>query len=195
MKKNVLILLSVLVFNYSQAFALELEPYPKLGSIASAKDFVALHYYQRTRTEQDCEKANSHVNLSVKNLYLSSGLVSEEELDGLKAKFLYYKIRSGLQSQLAKRKFKRPRPYTVDKTLRPCIKKLPSSYAYPSGHTIISRVYAIALGRLFPDRTEAFLEKADEVALYRVIGGVHHPTDIIAGKLLADELAMKLFEE
>lgn len=30
--------------------------------------------------------------------------------------------------------------------------------------------------------------RADEAALLRVIGGVHHPSDIAAGKLLADSL-------
>lgn len=37
---------------------------------------------------------------------------------------------------------------------------------------------------MIPARKAEFLAKADEIALDRVIGGVHFPTDIAAGKAL-----------
>ena len=32
------------------------------------------------------------------------------------------------------------------------------------------------------------MERADEIAQNRIIGGVHHPSDIVAGKKLADKV-------
>jgi acid phosphatase (class A) len=50
-------------------------------------------------------------------------------------------------------------------------------------------VYARLLAVIYPERAEVFRAQGDQAALNRVIGGVHHPSDIIAGKKLGDILA------
>ena len=60
--------------------------------------------------------------------------------------------------------------------------------SYPSGHATISRIEALVLADLVPARRAELLARADEIALSRVIGGVHHPSDIEAGKRLAETL-------
>jgi len=47
------------------------------------------------------------------------------------------------------------------------------------------------LAELVPSMRKVCLARADEAALDRVIGGVHHPADIEAGKKLADKLYRK----
>ena len=92
----------------------------------------------------------------------------------------------------AKNYYKRPRPFDyADETVDPCIEKA-TGYAYPSGHATSARLYARLLGKMYPERAEAFLKRGDEAALFRVLGGVHHPTDIEAGKKLGDALALKV---
>ena len=50
------------------------------------------------------------------------------------------------------------------------------------------------LSDFVPVRRAAFLARADEIAQDRVIGGVHHPTDVAAGKVLADEIHGELLK-
>ena len=86
-----------------------------------------------------------------------------------------------------KDRFKRLRPFLRADDLDPCLGRI-GGKAYPSGHATISRVMGRLLADLVPARAEEFMSRADAAALERVIGGVHHPADIEAGKLLGDRL-------
>jgi hypothetical protein len=59
----------------------------------------------------------------------------------------------------------------------------------------MARLFALILSDLDPARRAEYMAKADESALFRVIGGVHHPTDTAAGKALADALYNELKRE
>jgi acid phosphatase (class A) len=61
-------------------------------------------------------------------------------------------------------------------------------FSYPSGHAAYSRLFALILSELQPERKSEFMARADQAALNRVIGGVHYPTDIEAGKKLAEDI-------
>ncbi len=86
-----------------------------------------------------------------------------------------------------KERFRRPRPFARDAALEPCLGRV-GGLAYPSGHATISRLFALILADLVPSRKKEFLARADEAALYRVIGGVHYPSDIEAGRKLAEKV-------
>jgi len=166
-------------------------PYPKPGSIEELKDFEILLNYQDTRTPEQCEKASEEEDANFEALFGGKhALLSEAEIKFAKKKFRALTIKSGIAIYYYKKKYNRPRPYVSHPEIKPCV-EFESSKAYPSGHTAISRVYARALGYYFPERALLFLKRSDEVALNRVIGGVHHPSDIAAGKVLGDALARK----
>jgi hypothetical protein len=55
-------------------------------------------------------------------------------------------------------------------------------------------MFARLLSRIYPERAKAFMERGDEIANNRILGGVHHPTDIISGKKLGDALANEVNE-
>lgn len=164
-------------------------PYPAKGSYDEFQDFTTMMKYQFKRTKADCEQAKSDEDVSIQNLFgAPKGPLTKSEARWATARLLIHMGESGANILKAKSLFKRPRPYVRNPLIIPCISK-ESSFAYPSGHTTFSRYLALALSRIHPEKSSALMKRADEIALGRVIGGVHHPSDIEAGKKLADELA------
>lgn len=166
-----------------------LGPYPVLGSAESNADFEVLHEYQENRTEADCARAKVEEEASLKTFFVEvGGLLSEKEYKKMKVvlaiPFADFLIFAGISKQI----YKRPRPYVTDPNLKPCV-RFSKTWAYPSGHTAMARMYARILGKFYPDRKEAFLKRGDEVGHDRVISGLHHPTDVVAGKKLGDAIA------
>ena len=162
--------------------------YPKLGSPASLKDFAELYYWQKFRTQDQCDQAQKEVPVNLESFFGGpDGILTDAEIKKLRTFFYKHVIRGGGHSTVAKWLYRRPRPYEVRKDLVPCIDKS-NSFAYPSGHTTVARVLALMLSQKFPDREKELMERADEIAKNRIIGGVHHPSDIVAGKKLADKV-------
>ena len=83
--------------------------------------------------------------------------------------------------QNAKGAFARPRPFATDPALQPCIER-PTNGSYPSGHAAWAEMTGLILANMFPDRKTAIMDRAEEIAWHRVVGGVHYPTDIAAGR-------------
>lgn len=83
-----------------------------------------------------------------------------------------------------KNHFKTTRPYLSDKRIKMLIS--PSKgYAYPSGHTTGSYIYAHVLGMIYPKKYEQLKIIAEQIAQHRVLVGMHFPHDIEGGKRLA----------
>jgi acid phosphatase (class A) len=169
--------------------------YPKLASAESLKDFAELYYWQKFRTQDQCDQAQKEVPVNLTSFFGGpDGPLQDSEIKKLKTFFYKYVIRGGGHSTVAKFLFRRPRPYQTRKDLVPCIDKS-KSYAYPSGHTTVARVLGLMLSHKFPDREKEFMERADQIAKNRIIGGVHHPSDIVAGKKLADKIVDDLMSD
>lgn len=88
--------------------------------------------------------------------------------------------------------YQRPRPYTTDPTL--ANGKLEKSFSYPSGHSTESMVLALVLADLFPDKHDALIAEARTIGWHRVEIARHYPTDIYAGRVLAQAI-VKQFEK
>lgn len=82
----------------------------------------------------------------------------------------------------AKTAFGRRRPYIADPQLRTVVARSnASSPSYPSGHSARAFMDATIMGFLNPSRRRAYLALARQMAMSRVYGGVHYPTDVVAG--------------
>ena len=90
----------------------------------------------------------------------------------------------------AKNYWKRPRPYVVDPDL--ANGKLEKSYSYPSGHSTESMVLALVLADLFPDKREGILAESRMIGWHRVEIARHYPTDIYAGRMLAQAIVREM---
>jgi acid phosphatase (class A) len=179
-----------LVLDEAEAAAL-IPPAPAAGSAEDRSDLAELAAWQARRTPAECARAQGEVSPSYENLFgplspFSLPLDAEE-----KAFFLALAADAGGASYLLKRRYKRPRPFNRGVGLVPCVTR-PKDWAYPSGHAAVGRVWALALADLVPARRAAFIARGHEVGLGRVIAGVHHPTDVAAGRLLADKLYARL---
>lgn len=173
--------------NYAQAALLLLPPPPPAGSPADTADLAIVRDWQIKRTETQCAKAKAEMYMEYDDFFGDLSPFSKP-LNPSVVNFLK-RVAADSDTAVSKNKhlYNRPRPFNRDRSLSPCIGKVPG-LSYPSGHATVSRLYALILGELVPERKQQFMARADESALYRVISGVHHPSDIEAGKRLANML-------
>jgi len=165
---------------------LNFAPPPAPASEAQKADIAAIIDWQNKRTAADCDKANLTAVFTIESFLGPDSPFPRPVPDELK-KFLD-RLSSDLEDAVTnmKDRWQRPRPYKAyPDQARPCIKKS-WGHSYPSGHASFSRVFANVLADIVPERKAEFFAKADEIARDRVIGGVHYPTDIAAGRAFGD---------
>jgi acid phosphatase (class A) len=61
----------------------------------------------------------------------------------------------------------------------------PNNLSYPSGHATFAYVVAILLADMVPEKAPQIFERAATYANGRLVGGVHYPTDLEAGRVSA----------
>ena len=163
------------------------DPPPAKDSREQEADIAATLSWQNKRTEADCEKAKFTAKAEVDFFWGKNSPFPGGEQP---AEFKEFVERLSLDLAEAvtnmKKRWERPRPFRAyPGQAEPCIKKS-SGFSYPSGHSSFSRVFANVLSDVMPERREEFFARADEIAMDRVIGGVHYLTDIAAGKRFGD---------
>ena len=174
--------------------AAALPPPPAPGSPEDLADLKALEDWQARRTPEDCAAANAQAEADYDKFFgdvspFPSPLPPEARTILFR---VYYDGAKAVSS--AKKKYARPRPYLRDGNLKPCLGRV-GGLAYPSGHATQSRLLALLLGDVDPARRAVFLAKSERAAQNRVIGGVHHPSDIEAGKLLGNAVYAEMLRQ
>jgi acid phosphatase (class A) len=100
----------------------------------------------------------------------------------------------------AKDHFNRPRPYQRLQLQRVCNKgdaPTPEEHpmhgaSYPSGHSVHGWTIAMILARVDPDRSQSLMRRAEEYEESRLICGMHFPTDVEAGQVVAAAVVARL---
>lgn len=157
------------------------------------EDFRILHRYQDTRSVEDCRAADAESIPLVNTLFGPQfQILSSSEF----RRVTWFSNRVLAQAAMAvepfKKQYLRPRPFVKDPTITPCIKKPDGNKSYPSGHATMGRVLAQVLSDIFPGKRAALLQRGDRVGENRLIGGVHHPSDIRAADALAQQIVEQL---
>ena len=161
---------------------------PKDGDTTDKKDFATILQYQKSRTKEDCERAAAVVRVDFKTFFGPPyGPLSDEEISKIPDTYRQIAVDTDYFVQQIKRTTLRQRPFNRNKNITPCV-KLETTLAYPSGHSTISRVLAKLLAFRFPEKKVSLLARAEQIAEDRVMAGVHHPSDIAAGKKLGNKI-------
>lgn len=164
-------------------------PPPAPGTKVDKADLAELDRWQKKRTDKLC--AEVIAQRKVEPEYFFAKLPFEPKSTA-EAFLLRIRADVGQAVSLYKAKYERPRPFRRDADrFHPCY---PESHgtSYPSGHAAISQAYALALGDLDPAHRSLYLKEAGQAALNRVIGGVHHPSDVQAGAALGAAVYEKI---
>lgn len=184
-----------------RVLAIQMPDIPQPSSSESDSDFKTLHEFQKNRTKDECEAAKKNAKYGFTEMFPAQkafyeGLTQEQRafIDSIGEETLAV-------VRIVKGKFVRPRPYEADSTLEPCINRSKTvSRSYPSGHTAYAYVYALFMAEIMPQKRLEFLKRAEEIGKSRILGGVHYPSDVAAGRILAEALftqfmQSKLFRE
>lgn len=168
------------------SFKIALPPVPTMQSPIQVADEKELFKLQKSRSVADCEHAKSEVMISLESFFgKPSGSLTEVQVETLTPFFTSVRNDAGYFIQKVKKQSPRKRPFLYMKELTPCVKKETTS-AYPSGHAALAKLYANILSDFFPTDKTKFEARANEIGMHRVLAGVHHPSDIEAGRKLAD---------
>ncbi len=156
------------------------------GSIAAGADLEAVLEVQSWRTPEQIawaqlvDKDNIFNHASILGAWFTT-----ERLPVTTAFFKRLTDDMRALDAAAKKPFLRPRPQTVDARVQPCV-TLPTSTSYPSGSAMQAFVWAELLAEAVPTKRAELLARAHRAAWGRVIGGVHFPSDVVAGARLAE---------
>lgn len=165
---------------------------PSPGSAESKAELELLYWLQCHRTPEEVRaaQADARVKLSTyrrvvgpwftaENLPRTEQLIKRVEKD---AKFF---------CEQAKTRFGRKRPEFEDNRIHVAVER-ETSPAYPSFHATRGILYAMLLAEVLPQKRAALLERGREVGFSREVGGVHHPADVFAGRVLGQAVAKAL---
>jgi len=148
---------------------------PEAGSDNQGRDEEELFAAQKTRTAEDCARANTEVKVTLAGFFGKPyGPLAAGEVVALDSFFDQIRNDGDYYIQLLKKEFPRPRPFTYLKELAPCVPREVTG-AYPSGHATLARLYALILGDLYPERKKDFGERAEVIARDRIVGGGSSP--------------------
>jgi len=176
--------------------AVKLAPPPVAGSAEDKSDLSVVHEWQAKRSPNECARAAVEADHPEYDSFFGGISPFPQPVPAEAAEFFQHVQADTFHIvDRLKREYDRTRPYGRDGTLHPCISAPKEArYSYPSGHSALGWVFGLVLSDLLPARHAEFLARAEEIALDRVIGGVHHPSDVAAGRLLAEEIHAELLK-
>jgi acid phosphatase (class A) len=171
--------------------AILLAPPPLPDSAEQAADMDEVRAVYHAAGSNDMAAAYSEKKFTVFNFAGAAGpFFQSNNLPKTTAFFEKVQLDAETVTDLGKDHFQRPRPYTTDPSL--ANGKLEKSFSYPSGHSTESMVLALVLADLLPEKRDAILAHARQMGWHRVQIARHYPTDIYAGRVLAQAIVRQM---
>ena len=194
-----------------------LPPPPAAGSQAERKDVEAVAALQAASSPERLVLAekDATVGLNAFTATLAPGF-DFAKLPDVLAFFRKVGRDTNFATALGKDCWERPRPFLLDSDIHPpgtmkegtlqrpgakntaphgagspCPALGPSpqySYSYPSGHSTFGAMTAILLSDMVPEKRAELYARGWQFGESRIVGGVHYPTDVDAGRIDATAL-------
>lgn len=147
---------------------------------------------QQKRTEGQVARCRSEVKVTLAAFARVMGpWFTAENLPHLAQLLKHAEKEAAVFSGVAKNHFARKRPAAEDPRIEIAVEN-EDTPAYPSGHAMRGIVFAAIIAQLAPQQQAALLERGREIGWDRVIAGMHHPSDIIAGRVVGQAVARAL---
>ena len=171
--------------------AVLLAPPPLPDSPEQAADMDEVRTVYHAAGRNDIAAAYSEKKFSVFNFTEAVGsFFVETNLPKTAAFFEKVQKDAETVTDLGKDHFRRPRPFTTDPSL--ANGKLEKSFSYPSGHSTETMVLGLVLAEADPAQHDAILAHARLMGWHRIEIARHYPTDIYAGRVLAQAIVREL---
>ena len=173
---------------------------PERGSAAFkldqeiAKKFAALGNAERE------QQAAIDADLSFPNATKTFNTVLNIPITKKDTPHLYMVLRrsladAGLSTYGAKKHYQRQRPFMVNGAAI-CTPQdeadLRKDGSYPSGHAAIGWAWALILVEVFPEKTDAILERGKQFGISRNVCNVHWRSDVVAGRMMGSAAVARM---
>jgi acid phosphatase (class A) len=165
---------------------------PAVGTRIDHQDYLQLLEYQENRTEEQCKLAKQQWIPYFEALFQFSGAVTKDEATLAKPIINQVMKLTEKVTDHYKKLYAKERPYDRFPEVQPCIKKVSGKTSYPSSHAALGTTAACVLAEIFPAKKGALLEHGWDIGELRVIAGVHHPSDVEAGREVGKEICDSL---
>jgi acid phosphatase (class A) len=172
-----------------------LPPPPDEDSEQGRAELAEVLRYQKTRTPSQVALAQADTQRDVFRFRDVFG----EKFDGENLPLtaaLFDKVVKISKAAVAGPKdfFDHPRPFVNHSEVTPCLVK-ENEGSYPSGHATFAAMTAVLLANMVPEKSKAIFQRAQQYSENRVLGGVHYPSDIEAGRISGTVIAAVLMKD
>lgn len=168
-----------------------LAPPPEPGSAEQDADLAEVRTVSAAATMDQKAAAFAEKKFTVYNFTVPvGGFFKEAKLPKTTAFFKRVQEDAASVVDSSKDVYRRPRPYVIDRSL--ANGKLETSFSYPSGHSTETMTLGLVLAEIFPEKRDAILAHARLMGWHRVQIARHYPTDIYAGRVLAQAIVREM---
>ena len=177
-----------------------LAPPPKEGSAAYAYDVEMSKKYTSLTDTARIERAKKDAILTFPEAFDAFNIVLDIPITKESTPHLYMLLRrsltdAGFATYAAKNNYSRPRPFMINHLPEydaSTEEQLRKDGSYPSGHTAIGWAWALILTEIYPDQTNAIIERGKQYGISRMICNVHWYSDVTAGRLVGAATVARL---
>ncbi len=177
-------------FDFKAMFA----PPPAEDSQQEKDEIDQLLKFQADRTDAQVARIKSENKMT--GFIFSQTLGSWFNPDDLPATAAFLNAVLGDAKEVAgsaKEVFHRRRPFLIDSRIKPVTEK-EKTFSYPSSHSTRGMLLALILSQMFPDQKDALITQGKTIGNDRAIAGQHFPSDVAAGRILAQAIFDKMMQ-
>ncbi len=169
---------------------------PADGSLAVRGELEVLHQLEMRRTPEqvaDAKVVEKHTFFTFASPVLGSWFDEAKNFPRTAAVFAKVNAEARPVIMAAKASWNRTRPYLADPTLHPCVAE-PNNTSYPSGHSTDAALWGTLFAHLFPEHAADFERRVHDTMWYRMVGGVHYPSDTVSGRVLGEAIGREMLK-